>query len=66
MSASRRVTTAVNDVLDLAPPRRGEISLTRLVAAVSADRGRPIEVTMADLRPGCAVSGANTPITTCS
>jgi hypothetical protein len=51
MSASRRVATAVNDVLDLAP-RHGEISLTRLVDAVSADRGRPIEVTMADLPPG--------------
>ncbi|BBY64165.1 ImmA/IrrE family metallo-endopeptidase [Mycolicibacterium helvum] len=51
MSASRRVTTAVNDVLDLAP-RHGEITLTRLVAAVSEDRERPIEVTMADLPTG--------------
>ena len=51
MPASRRVTRAVNSVLDLAP-RRGEVSLARLVEAVSEDRGRPIEVTMADLPPG--------------
>ena len=51
MSASRRVTRAVNAVLDLAP-RRGEVSLARLVEAVSEDRGRPIEVTMADLPAG--------------
>ena len=51
MSASRRVTRAVNEVLDLAP-RRGEVSLARLVEAVSEDRGRPIEVTMADLPAG--------------
>lgn len=51
MSASRRVTRAVNAVLDLAP-RQGEVSLARLVEAVSEDRGRPIEVTMADLPAG--------------
>ena len=51
MSASRSVTRAVNEVLDLAP-RQGEVSLTRLVDAVSEDRGRPIELTMAELPPG--------------
>lgn len=51
MSASRRVTRAVNAVLDLAP-RNGEVSLTRLVEAVSEDRGRPIELTMAELPSG--------------
>lgn len=51
MPASRRVTRAVNAVLDLAP-RHGEVSLTRLVNAVSADRGRRIELEMADLPPG--------------
>ncbi|MBU9767200.1 DUF955 domain-containing protein [Mycobacterium sp. TNTM28] len=51
MSASRSVTRAVNEVLDLAP-RRGEVTLTRLVEAVSRDRGRPIELTMAELPPG--------------
>lgn len=54
MSAAPRVTKAVNDVLELAPSR-GEVSLVRLVAAVGADRGRPIEVTAADLPVG--VSG---------
>lgn len=51
MPASRRVTRAVSDVLDLAP-RKGEISLTRLVEAVSGSRGRPIELTAGDLPPG--------------
>ncbi|WP_299556484.1 DUF955 domain-containing protein [uncultured Mycolicibacterium sp.] len=51
MPASRRVTRAVNEVLDLAP-RHGEVTLTRLVEAVSADRGRPIEIKLADLPPG--------------
>lgn len=51
MPASRRVTRAVNDVLALAP-RRGEVSLARLVAAIADDRGRPIELTSADLPPG--------------
>jgi hypothetical protein len=51
MSTSRRVTRAVNAVLDLAP-RRGEVSLARLVDAVSQDRGRPIEVAMAELPVG--------------
>lgn len=54
MSAAPRVTKAVNYVLGLAP-KRGEVSLIRLVAAVGVDRGRPIEVTAADLPPG--VSG---------
>ncbi|MCG5433015.1 DUF955 domain-containing protein [Mycobacterium sp. MYCO198283] len=51
MPASRRVTRAVAAVLDLAP-RRGEISLTRLVRAVSEDRGRPIDIETADLPAG--------------
>ncbi|BBY26580.1 ImmA/IrrE family metallo-endopeptidase [Mycolicibacterium sediminis] len=51
MPASRRVTRAVNEVLDLAP-RRGEVSIARLVDAVAASRGRPIELKMADLPPG--------------
>lgn len=54
MSADRRVTQAVNDVLALAP-RRGEVSLARLISAVGARRDRPIEVSSADLPPG--VSG---------
>ncbi len=54
MSADRRVTEAVNEVLALAP-RHGEVSLTRLVAAVGADRSRPIDVTTAELPAG--VSG---------
>lgn len=51
MSASRRVTRAVNTVLDLAP-RSGEVSLSRLVAAVATDRDRPIALKMAELPPG--------------
>ncbi|MET0994763.1 MAG: DUF955 domain-containing protein [Mycobacterium sp.] len=51
MPASRAVTSAVNSVLDVAP-RHGEVSLSRLVDAVSEDRARPIEVRMADLPPG--------------
>ncbi|MGB3355736.1 MAG: DUF955 domain-containing protein [Mycobacterium sp.] len=51
MPASRRVTRAVSEVLDLAP-KRGEVSLPRLVEAVSENRGRPIELTTADLPPG--------------
>ena len=51
MPASRQVTSAVNAVLDLAP-RRGEVSISRLVDAVSEDRARPIELRMADLPPG--------------
>ena len=51
MSASRRVTRAVNAVLDLAP-RSGEVSLGRLVAAVASDRSRPIELEMAELPSG--------------
>ena len=51
MPASRCVTRAVGAVLDLAP-RHGEVSLIRLVDAVSEDRNRPIELKMADLPPG--------------
>jgi hypothetical protein len=51
MPASRDVTRAVSAVLDLAP-RRGVVSLTRLVKAVSEDRSRPIEIQMADLPTG--------------
>jgi hypothetical protein len=51
VAASRTVTRAVNAVLDLAP-RKGEVSMTRLVSAVSESRGRPIELTMAELPPG--------------
>lgn len=51
MPASRVVTKAVSDVLDLAP-RDGEVSLTRLVAAVAEQRSRPIEITTDDLPPG--------------
>ena len=54
MSADRAVTRAVNDVLALAP-RRGEVSLSRLVAAVGDHRGRRIDVTNAELPAG--VSG---------
>lgn len=54
MAAGRRVTRAVAEVLALAP-RDGEVSLARLVVAVGRDRGRPVEITMADLPPG--VSG---------
>ena len=54
MPAAKRVTKAVNDVLDLAPGQ-GVVSLDRLVAAVGAHRGRPIEISTADLPPG--VSG---------
>ncbi|MDO3403401.1 DUF955 domain-containing protein [Mycolicibacterium neoaurum] len=51
MPASRRVTRAVSSVLDLAP-RRGEITLPRLVEAVADDQGRPIQIKMADLPAG--------------
>jgi len=54
MSADRRVTKAVNDVLAQAP-RRGEVSLSRLVAAVGEHRGRRIAITTSELPPG--VSG---------
>ena len=54
MSADRRVTKAVNDVLAQAP-RRGEVSLSRLVAAVGEHRVRRIEIRTAELPPG--VSG---------
>ena len=51
MPASRRVTRAVSSVLDLAP-RKGEVSLPRLVEAVAEDQGRPIQIKMADLPSG--------------
>jgi hypothetical protein len=51
MPASRQVTRMVSAVLDMAP-RQGEVSLHRLVHAVSEDRGRPIHIRMADLPPG--------------
>lgn len=51
MSASRRVTKAVGDVLDLAP-HKGEVTVAGLVKAVGEHRGRPIAVRMADLPPG--------------
>jgi hypothetical protein len=51
MPASRHVTRAVSEVLDLAP-RRGEVSLARLVGAVGENRARPIEILTADLPPG--------------
>ena len=54
MSADRRVTQAVNEVLDLAP-RHGEVSLVGLVAAVGTHRSRPIAITTTELPPG--VSG---------
>jgi len=53
MSASRRVTKAVSAVLDVAP-HHGEVSLSRLVNAVSEHRSRPITVELADLPPGVA------------
>jgi hypothetical protein len=49
--ASRRVTHAVAAVLDLAP-RRGEVSVVRLVQAVSEHRSRPIDIEVADLPRG--------------
>jgi hypothetical protein len=51
MPTNRAVTRAVSAVLELAP-RRGEVSLPRLVQAVSADRGRPIDIKTAELPPG--------------
>lgn len=51
MSANRRVTKAVNDVLSLAP-RQGEVSLSGLVSAVGEQRCRPIDIDMAELPSG--------------
>lgn len=51
MSATRRVTKAVNDVLNLAP-RDGEVSLLSLVTAVGENRRRPIEIDIAELPSG--------------
>lgn len=51
MPASRRVTDAVAAVLNMAP-RRGEVSIVRLVAAVSEHRTRRIDIELAELPPG--------------
>ena len=51
MPASRRVAGAVSSVLHLAP-RRGEVSIARLVQAVAENRDRPIEILMEELPPG--------------
>lgn len=51
MSASKTVTRAVGAVLDLAP-RRGEVTLMRLVESVADNQARPIEVTVTELPPG--------------
>lgn len=51
MSANRRVTKAVSDVLDLAP-RSGEVTLSRLVDAVGGNRSRPITISTANLPAG--------------
>jgi hypothetical protein len=51
MPASRRVAGAVSAVLNLAP-RRGEVSITRLVNAVAENRDRPIDIQMEELPPG--------------
>jgi hypothetical protein len=51
MPASRRVAGAVSAVLNLAP-RRGEVSIMRLVQAVAENRDRPIDIQMEELPPG--------------
>lgn len=51
MSASNKVADAVAEVLDLAP-RHGEVSIARLVQAVGDNRGRPIDIEMAELPAG--------------
>jgi hypothetical protein len=51
MPASRRVAGAVSAVLNMAP-RRGEVSMIRLVEAVAEHRGRPIDIQMEELPPG--------------
>ena len=51
MAASRRVARAVSAVLNTAP-RRGEVSMVRLVQAVAESRDRPIEIQMEELPPG--------------
>lgn len=53
MPADREVTRAVNAVLALAP-RRGEVSLIRLIASVAERRGRPINVLTTELPDGVA------------
>jgi hypothetical protein len=51
MPATRRVAGAVSSVLHLAP-RRGEVSIARLVQAVADSRERPIEIQMEELPAG--------------
>jgi hypothetical protein len=51
MPASRRIAGAVSSVLHLAP-RRGEVSIARLVQAVGESRNRAIEIEMEELPPG--------------
>jgi len=51
MSASRKVANAVASVLELAPHSE-EVSIVRLVRAVSESRARPITIEMAELPPG--------------
>ncbi|HEY7051445.1 MAG TPA: DUF955 domain-containing protein [Mycobacterium sp.] len=51
MPANRRVAGAVSAVLNMAP-RRGEVSITKLVQAVADSRGRPIEIQMQELPAG--------------
>jgi hypothetical protein len=51
MSANRRVTKAVGEVLNLAP-RRGEVTVQRLVHAVGEHRSRQIGIELADLPAG--------------
>jgi len=51
MAANRRVTKAVGNVLDLAP-RKGEVTVARLVSAVGEHRGRPITIRMTELPAG--------------
>lgn len=53
MAADRDVTRAVDDVLALAP-RRGVVSVLRLVDAVAQWRARPIDVRVSELPEGVA------------
>jgi hypothetical protein len=51
MPASRQVARAVSGVLNMAP-RRGEVSIVRLVQAVAESRDRRIDIQMEELPPG--------------
>lgn len=51
MPAKNKIAKAVAEVLDLAP-RQGEVSVARLVQAVGENRGRPIDIEMAELPAG--------------